>query len=108
MVDKVPVLVSRSWQLANLSRDFEILLDGKPAARVRNGKTIAVQAPLGEHELVAQIDWCRSPPVRLSLRPDSEACLRVRCAVPRWAWLVPYLVFLYIMVPGWYLAIEPA
>jgi hypothetical protein len=62
--------------------------------------------PLGEHEIIAQIDWCWSKPVTLRLYPDSEACVRVRCSVPWWAMLIPYLFVLYILIPGWYLEVE--
>jgi hypothetical protein len=105
---EVPVLISRPRQLANLRREFELLLDGEPVARVGNGRCVTIPVTYGEHVVVAKIDWCRSRPVPLAVREDSEACLRVRCTVPWWALLVPFLIFVYIFVPGWYLDVEPA
>lgn len=104
--DKVRVLLGRPWQLANLNRTFEILVDGVRRTCIKNGKMMMLALPLGEHEIVARIDWCRSKPVMLRLYPDTEASVRIRCSVPWWAMLVPYLIFLYILVPGWYLEVE--
>src|SRR5262245_13090196 len=104
----VPVLISRPWQLANLNRDFELLMDGKPAGRVRNGRCVAVRLRRGRHRVVAKIDWCRSRPLTFTVREGCEPCLRVRCSVPWWAPFVPFLIFVYILVPGWYLTVEAA
>src|SRR5262245_13360398 len=107
-VQQVPVLLARPWQFANLLREFEVLIDGEPVARLRNGHGVAIPVACGKHEVVAKIDWCRSRPVTIVLREDSEACLRVRCSVLWWAPLVPFLIFVYIFVPGWHLEVEPA
>ncbi len=104
--DRVRVLLCRPWQLANLNRTFEILVDGVRRASIKNGTMMLLSLPSGEHEIIAKIDWCHSKPVTLRLYPDSEASVRVRCSLPWWAMLVPYLIFLYILVPGWYLEVE--
>ena len=104
--DQVFVLLCRPWQLPNMARTFQIFDNGSSIASIKNGQTIALPLALGEHEIVAKIDWCRSKPITLRLHPDSEASIRVRCSIPWWAMLIPYLIFVYILIPGWYLEVE--
>src|SRR5437016_221349 len=106
MQSEVRTLIARPWQFGNLWRDFKVLMDGVPVARLANGRSVMIPMSPGKHEIVATIDWCRSRPLRIMVRDGSEPCLRVRCTVPWWAILFPLLIFVYGFVPGWYLEVQ--
>lgn len=76
------------WQ--DRVRDYHLLLDGREAGRVANGATLRLELSPGHHTLQMAIDWCRSPPLEISLAEGESA--RLECG----ANAHPLLALLYI------------
>jgi hypothetical protein len=101
------LVISRTREYANSFRRCSILVDGSHAAYVRDSETtfIPVEVEDGNHEVLAEIDWCRSKPIRVNVEPGFTIHLRTGCYARGWRVL---LAGLYVLVPGWYLYVEPA
>jgi hypothetical protein len=99
------LVISRTRQYANMARRCSILVDDKHVAYVSHGETIEIPVDDGDHTVVAKMDWCRSTPLAVSVQPDSTVKLRTGCYAKGFGL---YLAIIYIMIPGWYLYVEPA
>ncbi len=71
------LIVNRERQHADCLRWYKIFIDGVPQASIRAGEDIAIDIKPGSHEITAAIDWCRSNPVRLHVKPEGHHVLRV-------------------------------
>jgi hypothetical protein len=53
----------------DMLRSYEVMVDGKMAAKIRRGQTVTLPMPEGPHEIFLRIDWCRSPNVEVDALP---------------------------------------
>jgi hypothetical protein len=47
----------------DILRSYQVMLDGKMAAKIKRGQTVTLPIAAGPHEIFVRIDWCRSPSV---------------------------------------------
>ena len=99
------LVITRTRQYANSIRRCSILVDGSHAAYVKHGETISITVDDGAHEVIAKMDWCRSDPLSVNVQSGTTIQLRTGCYAKGWRLL---LGILYVLVPGWYLYVEPA
>jgi hypothetical protein len=71
------LIIRRDRQYADFVRSYEILIDGVREASIRAGEKIAIDIKPGPHEIAAAIDWCRSNPLELNVKPGGHHVLRV-------------------------------
>jgi hypothetical protein len=50
-------------------RSYQVMVDGKMAAKIKRGQTLTLPIPAGQHEIFLRIDWCRSPSVEVDAQP---------------------------------------
>jgi hypothetical protein len=87
--------IRRVHQAINMMRGFKILLDSKPVGAVADGETAEFSLDPGVHEVTAKIDWCRSPPVTISVEPGHVVELEVGCNQSPWGGLGLVLSILF-------------
>jgi|SRR5215469_18102852 len=58
-------------------RSYEVMVDGKMAAKIKRGQTVTLPIPAGQHEIFLRIDWCRSPSVEVDAR--SGEVIKMSC-----------------------------
>jgi len=99
------LVITRTKQYANSIRRCSIRINGSHAAYIKHGETISLPVADGDQEVVAKMDWCGSKPLKVNVQPGSTTQLRTGCYATGWRLLFGLL---YVIVPGWYLYVEPA
>lgn len=66
----------RASEFANWLRAYDVLVDGEPVAKIRNGKEIAIAVTPGHHTVELVIDWCRSNPIEIEVFEGQDVMLR--------------------------------
>ena len=51
-------------------RAYQVILDDKKVAQVKEGEAVEVDCPNGNHKLKIKLDWCESPTIKFSV--DNE------------------------------------
>jgi hypothetical protein len=59
------------------ARSYLVMVDGRPAAKIRHGQRVELPVPAGQHELFLKIAWCRSRSFTFDARP--EQAVEFRC-----------------------------
>jgi hypothetical protein len=101
------LVLSRPEEYANALRQYDILAQGELVARIENGDTLpGIPFEPGEYEIVAKIDWCRSKPLSITIKANEGTCVKVRCYLSPWKAFIPFLLFFYLCIPGWYVYLQ--
>jgi hypothetical protein len=75
----------RPSKLADMSRDYQIFMDGDYIGALAGGKQWTAAMPPGEHEFQAKIYWCSSKPLKVNLDPGFTYHIEIGCNVAaRW------------------------
>jgi hypothetical protein len=87
--------IHRPDQWADRLRKYTIFVDGVPSAEIRRGERVEIPVPPGEHSVVARIDWCSSPELRIACGEDDVHRLEVGCTIAGWRMLlgISYIFF---------------
>jgi hypothetical protein len=90
----MPLLtIHRPKQFTNARREYRILIDGKVAGTVTDGKSVGFDLPVGTHKVVAQIDRRQSPEESITLEAGQDRVLYV--SMHKGAnWAIPFLTVL--------------
>lgn len=56
-------------------RTYKILVDGVIAGGVREAKEVSFEVAPGKHVVQAKLDWCKSPPFDVVVRPGETVRL---------------------------------
>jgi hypothetical protein len=65
--DSATIAVSRSankWK--DRLRGYRVVVDGETVAQVKRGQRVDLPVKPGEHLVHLEVDWCRSPEVRVN------------------------------------------
>ena len=71
------ISIERSNAYINRFRDIHIFIDGEKVGSLANGESADYTTTAGQHEVVAKIDWCRSPKISVDLSEDETKTLRI-------------------------------
>lgn len=63
----------RDTGYVDAARTYEVLIDGAVVNRIKQGATLQLEVPPGEHYLQLKIDWCGSR--RVSFKVDDNESL---------------------------------
>jgi hypothetical protein len=89
--------VSRPRQYADMLRDYRIILDGREVGTVSRGAELRLDLPIGEHEVVARIDWARSNFFKVMIREGELTELEVGSNIYGWR----FLAIIYFITVGY-------
>jgi hypothetical protein len=77
--------VSNAW--VDRGRAYEVFINGTSRGRIRRGEQVEIAVDPGPQDVHIAIDWCRSPTLRLDVKPGERPRLRCRPTNPL---LIPY------------------
>jgi hypothetical protein len=60
--------VKRPNQYADKSRRYRIYVDGARVGTLKAREELSLDVPVGEHDVIARIDWCRSNVLKVNVR----------------------------------------
>jgi len=63
--------IQRQRQCQSILRKVKIIVDGHKIEEIANGETKSFKISSGKHNVVAQIDWCKSPELNFYVSADS-------------------------------------
>lgn len=66
------IVIKRQGEFQNMFNDFHIILDGKNIGTISSGQTKEFIVSSGQHELKAEVAWCSSPMVLVTLGEDEK------------------------------------
>jgi hypothetical protein len=96
------IIVKRDSGWSDSIRDYQIMLDGVLAAKISDGQTIELDAPVGRHTLQARIDWSRTELIEFTLG-DAPATFEVFSKVRG---LKVLLTIVFVIIPGMWIGIR--
>ena len=86
--------IERPAQWADMTRNYEILIDGKKVAEIGRGEKIQLEVPDTTYSVQARIDWCTSN--CMTLRANSNKLI-VRNSFSgnplKWLFVIYYISF---------------
>ncbi len=56
----------------------KVFIDGVEVDRIKQGTTIQIEVPPGEHELRMKIDWCSSRPMLFTVSSSENLAFHVK------------------------------
>jgi hypothetical protein len=59
-------------------RSYELVVDGRTVARLKNGKSASVTVEPGDHRVSMRIDWCRSNAIDVIVGDGERASFECR------------------------------
>lgn len=65
--------ITRPVTWSDKARAYKLLLDGQEVGRIKEGETLTLETPPGEHRLEARIDWCAAEPLMVLVEKDEPA-----------------------------------
>jgi hypothetical protein len=71
------LIITRTSEFNNLTREFRIFLNGKEIGTISSGDTEEFDIPEGNHNLCAKIDWCGSENFPITLRNDETKSITI-------------------------------
>ena len=64
------IRVDRTASTYGLLRRLKVLVDGRKVASVWVGRSVEVEVTPGVHEIAVQMDWAKTPPLRVDCASD--------------------------------------
>ncbi|MCB7479866.1 hypothetical protein [Christiangramia sediminis] len=61
------LLVKRNSEWANKMRSFDLYLNGRKFAEIKDKQVLSFEIPEGKYQLMAKIDWCGSQPLDIEI-----------------------------------------
>lgn len=87
----VHLRVRRPYQYVDSRRDYSLVIDGPPAARIRPDEAIDLFISPGAHSLIARVDWCSGNELHLACDEGQRVVLEVGSRVVGWRILMALL-----------------
>jgi len=96
MIASGTLLVLRPRQYADMMRDYCILVDGREIGSIRRGQEFRVELSVGEHQILARIDWCRSNCLVVGIRSGEVTEVEVGNNCKGWGGIIAALFHIAI------------
>ncbi len=87
------------------ARAYRVLIDGVVVNRIKQGKTLQVDVPPGEHRLQLKIDWCSSKPLSFAVAEGERLTFHVKSNLRGRAFQTLYFA---LFARDEYILLEPA
>ncbi len=66
------IIIQRKNEFLNKLMDYHIILDGKNIGTISNGQTKEFKTTVGQHALKAELAWCSSPLILITVNEDEK------------------------------------
>ena len=84
------IKIKRTNDYVNALRDYRLFIDGQKIGTIGNNQIKEFDIPIGEHSLIAKIDWCSSPAFSFETN-GSDSKIILLGAIRSWRWLMPLI-----------------
>jgi hypothetical protein len=84
------VKIKRTNDYVNYLRDYRLFIDGQKIGTIGNNQTKEFEIPIGQHSLIAKIDWCSSPEFSFEVS-DRESKVVLLGGIRSWRWVMPLI-----------------
>ncbi len=61
------IVIKRTNEFINRFRNYKIFIDGQQVGTIGNGETKEFLVSIGQHSLIAKIDWCTSQELQINI-----------------------------------------
>lgn len=95
------LLIKRNSEWANKMRSFDLYLNGRKFAEIKDKQTLSFTIPEGTYQLKARIDWCGSKPINIDLKEGELKRIEIKGFVFS-KYLFPIALFTGILYFGIY------
>jgi hypothetical protein len=82
--DSALLRIARTSQFANRWRQIQVYADGQQIGDIGNGETADFEVRVGDHEVHAELDGCRSETVRVQCVAGAATVLRLGSPLKGW------------------------
>ncbi|QYA26894.1 hypothetical protein G3I01_15780 [Gramella sp. MT6] len=72
------LIIKRDSEWANKMRSFDLYLNGRKFAEIKDRQLLTYTIPEGKYQLIAKIDWCGSKPMNFEIGKDEEKRIEVK------------------------------
>lgn len=96
------LIIKRNSEWANKMRTFELYLNGRKIADIRDRQLLAFDIPKGSYELRAKIDWCGSQPLTFEVDEKDVKRIEIKGFIFS-KYLLPLAIFTGLIYFGIYL-----
>jgi len=80
-----------------MTRKINIITDGDKLASLRYREAKTINLPIGAHNFIAKMGWCKSEPFSINLSESDSKTLLIDCISPLEAgiraWIPPFVIF---------------
>ena len=76
--------ITRTSQYANKLRAYSIFVDGTRVGKIKDGETVTYLVSPGSHTIQARIDWCRTKPFEITVKPGQNVPFKVGSYAGGW------------------------
>lgn len=99
------LLIRRNSEWANKMRSFDLYLNGRKFAEIKDRQVLSYTLPEGKYQLVARIDWCGSKPIDFEIKEGEEKRIEIRGFIYS-KYLLPIAVFIGLLYFAIYLKFD--
>ncbi len=89
--------IKRRPQYFACLRTYEIIVDDKKEANVKNAETKILELPPGQHTVLAKLDWCKSKVVTVNIKAGETTTLYTGSEIAGWKIMIATI---YMFMPG--------
>ena len=82
------IKIKRTNDYVNMLRDYHLFIDGQKIGTIGNDQIKEFDIPIGQHSLIAKIDWCSSPDFSFETNGKDSKILLLG-GIRNWRWIMP-------------------
>ncbi|CAL65943.1 hypothetical protein [Christiangramia forsetii] len=71
------LIIKRNSEWANKMRLFDLYLNGRKFAEIKDKQLLSFEIPEGKYQLIAKIDWCGSQPLNIEIKEDEIKRIKI-------------------------------
>ena len=96
------LLIKRNSEWANRLRPFELYLNDRKFAEIKDRQVLSFNIPQGKYQLKAKVDWCGSPPYNFEIGEEDTKRIEIKGFILS-KYLLPAGVIIALIYFGIYL-----
>ena len=82
------IKIKRTNDYVKMLRDYHLFIDGQKIGTIGNDQIKEFDIPIGQHSLIAKIDWCSSPDFSFETNGKDSKILLLG-GIRNWRWIMP-------------------
>ncbi len=99
--------ITRTSQVINFGRGISIYINNKKVGKLKDGETTTFEINQGANEIYAQIDWCKTKPLKFDVQNNDRIKLDLGSNVKGWKLALGYAAHYYLIKSTEFLYLNP-